>query len=200
MSRIGLLTRREAAHIAGVSVRALDKAVEEQIVRPSRRAGQALLPVEDVAVVALLREIPVSLPVATKQRIRSWLRALDPAMVGSEFELSAALRVSYTQSVADVVDRLNEYVRLREAYIARDPGVMGGEPVIRGSRVPVRSLARQIELGEDPDVLREDYPHIPAEAFEAAALWAAANPRRGRPVGRRSGSRTRIGRGEAHVA
>jgi uncharacterized protein (DUF433 family) len=200
MSRANLLTRREAAHIAGLSVRALDKAVEEQIVRPSRRAGQALLPVEDVAVVALLREIPISLPVATKQRIRSWLRALDPAMVGSEFELSAALRVSYTQSVADVVDRLNEYVRLRETYIARDPDVMGGEPVIRGSRVPVRSLARQIELGEDPDVLREDYPHIPAEASEAAALWAAANPRRGRPVGRRSASRTHIGRGEAHVA
>ena len=65
MSRTDLLTRREAAHIAGVSVRALDKAVEEQIVRPIRRAGQALLPVEDVALVALLREIPISLPVAT---------------------------------------------------------------------------------------------------------------------------------------
>jgi len=31
------------------------------------------------------------------------------------------------------------------------------------------------------DVLREDYPHVPEEAYEAAVLWARENPRHGRP-------------------
>jgi uncharacterized protein (DUF433 family) len=60
--------------------------------------------------------------------------------------------------------------------------VMGGEPVITGTRVPVRTIASLIEMGETHEVLREDYPHIPEEAYPAAVLWAHANPRRGRPT------------------
>jgi hypothetical protein len=47
--------------------------------------------------------------------------------------------------------------------------------------MPVRSLARLIELGETREVLREDYAHLPEESFELAPLWAKANPRQGRP-------------------
>ena len=72
-----------------------------------------------------------------------------------------------------------EYARLRERYIQRDPKIMGGEPVIRGTRVPVRTIASLIEDGESRDVLREAYPHVPEEAYGVAVLWARANPRRG---------------------
>jgi uncharacterized protein (DUF433 family) len=59
---------------------------------------------------------------------------------------------------------------------------MGGEPVIRGTRVPVRTTTL-IEEGEPHEVLREDYPpHVPEEAYEVAVLWARENPRRGRPA------------------
>ncbi len=64
----------------------------------------------------------------------------------------------------------------------RNPAVMGGEPVITGTRVLVRTIATLIEMGEKPEVLREEYPHVPEEAYPVAALWAHANPRRGRPV------------------
>ena len=37
-------------------------------------------------------------------------------------------------------------------------------------------------MGEKPEVLREDYPHVPEEAYPVAVPWAHANPRRGRPV------------------
>jgi len=60
--------------------------------------------------------------------------------------------------------------------------VMGGEPVITGTRVPVRTIASLIEMGETHEVLREDYPHIPEEAYPVAVLWTHANPRRGRPA------------------
>ena len=43
------------------------------------------------------------------------------------------------------------------------------------------TLASLLEMGETHEVLREDYPHIPEEAYPVAVLWAHANPRRGRP-------------------
>lgn len=43
-------------------------------------------------------------------------------------------------------------------------------------------LAKQVEAGETLEVLREDYPNIPDEAFEFSVLWAKAHPRRGRPT------------------
>jgi uncharacterized protein (DUF433 family) len=36
---------------------------------------------------------------------------------------------------------------------------MGGGPVITGTRVPVRTIASRIEMGETHEVLRKDYPH-----------------------------------------
>lgn len=80
------------------------------------------------------------------------------------------------------MQRAQRYVELRERLVEVNPKVCGGEPVITETRVPVRSLARQIELGETREVLREDYAHLPEESFELAPLWAKANPRQGRPA------------------
>ena len=71
---------------------------------------------------------------------------------------------------------------LRNRFLEVNPKIRGGEPVIRGTRVPIRGLAKQVEAGETLEVLREDYPNIPDEAFEFAVLWARTNPRRGRPA------------------
>jgi len=57
----------------------------------------------------------------------------------------------------------------------------GGEPVIRGTRTTVASIAGRLEAGESIEELIDDYPHIPPEAFEAARIYAHTHPRRGRP-------------------
>lgn len=59
---------------------------------------------------------------------------------------------------------------------------------MRGTRIPVRGLAKQIEAGESLDVLRQEYDYIDEDAFEFAVQWAKANPRRGRPSKRRTSS------------
>lgn len=58
-----------------------------------------------------------------------------------------------------------------DPLIVRRPGIQGGEPIIRGTRVPVRSIALS---------LREDHPGDPAAVAEAyhidvAAVEAARN-------------------------
>lgn len=177
-----LLTRREAAEIGRVPLNAIDKAIEQGVVKPRRNKGKPLLPVHEVALLVLLRQIDVALPSKAKARLRRWLADLQPLSVGSELALSEALRVAMTENVAHTIERAESYARLRDRYVERNPAVMGGEPVITGTRVPVRTIASLIEMGETNEVLREDYPHIPEEAYAVAVLWAHSNPRRGRPT------------------
>jgi uncharacterized protein (DUF433 family) len=89
---------------------------------------------------------------------------------------------------------------LRDKYVEVDPRKLGGTPVIRGTRVPVRTLAQLIEDGESRAVLKEDFPHIPEEAYEVAVVWARGNPRRGRPSDQSQKGRTRPSRRAATAA
>lgn len=183
-----LLTRNEIAELSGVSLGAVNKALEQRVTKARRQRGRTLLAADEAAALALLSELPIGLSIKVKREVRNWIVKRNPAKA-EEFELSRALRVAMTENAADVAKRAFDYVRLREKYIETDPDKMGGTPVIRGTRVPVRTLAQLIEGGEDRAALRDDYPHIPQEAHEVAVLWARGNPRRGRPVGSSRASR-----------
>lgn len=176
-----LLTRNEIAEISGVSINAVNKALEQRVAKAQRQRGRTLLAADEAAALALLSELPISLSIKLKREVRNWIVKRNPAKA-EEFELSRALRVAMTENAADVARRAFDYVQLREKYVEVDPAKMGGAPVIRGTRVPVRTLAQRVKGDENRRTLREDYPHIPEEAYDVAVLWAKGNPRRGRPV------------------
>jgi uncharacterized protein (DUF433 family) len=175
-----LFTRNETAEISGVSVNAVNKALEQRIARPHRSRGRTLLVVEEAAALALISQIPVRLSVKLKRELRDWIvnRSPQPA---EELELSPALRIAMTDYASEVAERAAKYARLRDKYVEVDSRKLGGTPVIRGTRMPVRTLAQLVENGESREALREDYPHIPEEAYKVAVIWARGNPRRGRP-------------------
>ncbi len=175
-----LLTRNEIAELSGVSLKAVDKAIEQRVAKSRRQRGRTMLAADEAAALALLSELPVSLSIKLKRDLRNWIVNRAPANA-EEFEISKALRVAMTESAAGVARKAFEYARLREKYIEVDAKKMGGAPVIRGTRVPVRTLAKLVEGGESREALKEDYPHIPEEAYEVAVLWAKGNPQRGRP-------------------
>lgn len=175
-----LFTRNETAEISGVSVSAVNKALEQRIAKPRRSRGRTLLAAEEAAALALISQIPVRLSVKLKRELRDWIvdRSPQPA---EELELSPALRIAMTDYASDVAARAAEYARLRDKYVEVDARKLGGTPVIQGTRMPVRTLAELVESGESHAVLREDYPHIPEEAYDVAVTWARGNPCRGRP-------------------
>jgi uncharacterized protein (DUF433 family) len=184
-----LLTRNEIAELSGVSINAVNKALEQRVAKARRQKGRTLLAADEAAALALLSELPISLSIKLKRQIRNWIVNRNPAQA-EEFELSRALRIAMTENAADVAKRALDYVRLREKYVETNSAKLGGVPVIRGTRVPVRTLAQLVESGEARRALKEDYPHIPTEAYGVAVLWAKGNPRRGRPAG---SARTRAG-------
>jgi uncharacterized protein (DUF433 family) len=179
-----MLTRREVVEIAHVPLGALDKAIEQKIVTVHRRRERSWLASEDVGVIALLQELALPLPVTVKRKIRRWVRETEPYRTenGSELQISDALVVRWSPKVSETVHAAESYARLRGQWIETNPSIKGGEPVIRGTRVGVRAVAQRIEHSDTIQTLVEDYPHIPAEAFQTAYTYAKAHPRRGRPT------------------
>ncbi len=54
-----------------------------------------------------------------------------------------------------------------------NPRVMGGKPVIRGTRIPVELLLRKLAEGATDQLLLEAYPGLKLEDIKAALAYAA---------------------------
>ena len=58
-------------------------------------------------------------------------------------------------------------------HIISDPGIMGGVPVIEGTRIPVYIILENVEAGHSFDEILTDYPSLTKETIQAAIHWAA---------------------------
>jgi len=54
------------------------------------------------------------------------------------------------------------------AVIIKDPNILGGEPVFRGTRVPFKVLIDYFEGGDTLDQFLEEYPSVGRELVVAA--------------------------------
>ena len=58
-------------------------------------------------------------------------------------------------------------------YITRDPNVMLGKPIVKGTRITVELLMRKMAGGYSIEKLLESYPHISKEQILAAFEYTA---------------------------
>lgn len=82
----------------------------------------------------------------------------------------------YQESVKTAKAQLDEAERL----IVRNSEILGGEPCVRGSRIPaylVGALANKHGVVE----AHATYPSLTRQTIELVALYVKANPRKGRP-------------------
>ena len=59
-------------------------------------------------------------------------------------------------------------MRQAEGIIVRDPEILGGTPVFRGTRVPFRALVDYLEGGDTLDEFLDDFPTVRREDAIAA--------------------------------
>lgn len=52
---------------------------------------------------------------------------------------------------------------MMQSVVSRDPEVMGGAPVFRGTRVPVQTLLDYLEAGDTIDQFLEGFPSVTRE-------------------------------------
>jgi len=58
--------------------------------------------------------------------------------------------------------------------VVKDPEILGGTPVFRGTRVPFQNLLDYLEGGETLDEFLDDFPTVSREAAIAALEQAKA--------------------------
>jgi uncharacterized protein (DUF433 family) len=79
-----------------------------------------------------------------------------------------------------LAERLRLYRRGHGRLVAR-PDVLGGEPVFRGTRLPVRHIGLLARKGAPIPKILEDYPALDAEDVAFARLFVELRPDPGRP-------------------
>lgn len=60
-------------------------------------------------------------------------------------------------------------------YITQDPGTCGGQPVLAGTRVLLRTVLGYLAHGASSDEIRADFPTLTAEHVRAAIAFAATS-------------------------
>jgi uncharacterized protein (DUF433 family) len=93
------------------------------------------------------------------------------------------VRIDTGKALADVRRRMALYDHARERIVS-DPDIMGGMPTVRGTRITAQSLQGRIVAGDSIASILEDYPYLDRDTVEGAAVYAEANPSRGRPPGK----------------
>ena len=77
-------------------------------------------------------------------------------------------------------ERMDRLAAARELVVS-DPENLGGTPVLRDTRIPVYDLAASVSGGLPMDRILSAHPSLDADKVELAAIYAQANPARGRP-------------------
>ncbi len=170
-----LFTSTEAAALTRLSVTVVTDAIDSKIVPTTagRENGSARL-LDLRALLSLMLEHRLADRFTPAQRHALFAvlmdaprnmgslegRPIDVDLRGPRRELAAALR---------------ELRRARRLVVA-DPDILGGEPVFRGTRVPVHPIADELARGATAAELREAYPRLTAEMLRLAPLYVAAYP------------------------
>ena len=66
--------------------------------------------------------------------------------------------------------------------IVRDPGVCGGQPIIKGTRVTVRTILASLAEGADTDEIVADFPTLTAHDVRAVIAFAATSAEEDLPI------------------
>lgn len=85
---------------------------------------------------------------------------------------------------ADARYLAQDYRAVQERWITSDPEILGGTPVVAGTRVSVYAIRGRLTGFETAEDLAQDYPGIDCDAFRAASIFAQTHPLETHPSGK----------------
>jgi len=176
-------TPAQAAALTGLPLAAVHKAIDSRLIRlRATRSGatvRRLLTKEQLIFLQLEAEGLRLLPLGTRREIAELLQQspkADQLVVGD----GTALRIE-VQPARRKVERQLKHLERIEEMVVRNPDVMRGTPVFKGTRIPVDLVADMLAQGATVDEVLEGYPTLDKEKIAIAPLYKRAFPRRGRP-------------------
>ncbi len=91
--------------------------------------------------------------------------------------------IEFWDVLKDTFDRFEQLEAAREMVIVDDE-ILAGTPVLKGTRIPVYTVAAMVSAGVSKAEILEDFSGLDEKKIELAAVYAKANPLRGRPLSR----------------
>ena len=71
-----------------------------------------------------------------------------------------------------------------DQFIIRDPAILGGQPVIKGTRVTLRTVLACLANGDSIEQIVAAFPTLNPEAVRAVVAFAAASAQEDLPLPR----------------
>lgn len=177
-----LLTPSEAAVVAGVTVRDVNRVIDEHIVPKGLYSlkGGRWLKSQACTYVRFYFHTAKMLTSDERTRVIYRLSAMKPPRWTFHHEF---LTVNLDSFFEETQARHAALLRARD-LVVEDPEILRGVPIIRGTRIPVYDIAASASAGHDAARLKAAYPGLDDEGIALASLYAQANPQRGRPRAR----------------
>jgi uncharacterized protein (DUF433 family) len=177
---IELFTPAEAAGLSGLTLKAVNNAIDKKTVfaRIEHRNGRSTRLLDKPAILFLCLQSRLA-GTATAE-FRRQLFAAITGTPGRRIVSVGALKLDLSEPRRQVTERVREF-RRSQRIVVSDPEILGGTPVFRRTRIPVRHIADLLRHGERASALQQAYPRLTDEMIRLAAIYVAANPPRGRP-------------------
>ncbi|PZU44066.1 MAG: hypothetical protein DI568_16435 [Sphingomonas sp.] len=185
MSALRTYSPAEAAAISGIGVKAVNNAFDKGILRSAakptggKKPTRRLVTGEELLELKLWYGVGAMLPADRRQKLFDEIRDKPSARTIRADELVIIDIAEARKQIAASERALDK----AEAAIERNREVMGGEPVFKGTRIPVYLVAAMLAGGADEADILDGYPKLDAQMLDLARIWVAAHPRRGRPKG-----------------
>ena len=176
-----LFTAAEAAAITGLPPKAVHNAIDKRIVEPAGRRGTQLgvrlMSIEDLVRLTVWRGTGEMLSSAERNKL---FAAMGSSPRARTLGASALLIVDIAEARRQV-GRGIRTLEAAESIVASNKDILGGEPVIKGTRIPVHAIAAMRAAGASAEDLIAGYPELSRRSLDLAEAWSRAHPRRGRP-------------------
>jgi uncharacterized protein (DUF433 family) len=176
-----LFTPAEAAVLTRLSLKAVNNAIDKNMVPAVVRSGTTdsgrFLDQRALLALALEYRLANRFFPELRRRLFDALAASPRKAVLSVDE--GLVKVDLQEPRRDLAASLRALRRAR-SLVVTDAEILGGDPVFRGTRVPVHVIAAMLEQATEAEILKA-YPRITVEMVRLAPAYAQAYPIRGRP-------------------
>lgn len=186
-----MLKATEAAVVSRVSLRDINRVIDEHILPEafvSMDNGRHVLAgacsfiafyfesAKRLTSEERLFAIKTASPRLTRSRALAWAALLrEDWTVRDEF-----LTIDLLPFLKGTSERLDDLAEARKVVWSSND-ILGGTPVLRGTRVPVYDVAAAVAAGHPTERILVAWPSLNSEKVRLAAIYAEANPLRGRP-------------------
>jgi len=171
-------TPTEAAAVSEIGIKSVHNAIDKRIIG-SPSTGHRSRAITDDDLLRLKLWFGVGSILSAERRKRLFA-AIDENPEADTVRADDYLIVDVARAREHLAAR-GEALREADKIIHSVKGVVGGEPVFKGTRVPVRTIAAMKLQGAATDEIVEGYPALTARMVDLAEIWVAAHPARGRP-------------------